>query len=107
MEDLFEPKKLALLLPANGSEIRLVSYDIAYREVDDLYVDADFYDPIPNLRAWLGDAFNERFMLSFHVYHRSRGKQDQITRTLSNLIILDRKVDILSTIPCLQFQPLF
>ena len=81
VDELREPKRVALLLPADGTEIRLVSYDIAYREADDLCVDADFYDPIPYLRPWLGDAFNERLMLTFHVYHRSRGKQDPITRT--------------------------
>lgn len=81
MENLSEPKAVALLLPADGSEISLVNYDIVYREDDDLYAEGDFYDPIPDLRPWLGNAFKERFMLTFHVDRQARGNRDPITRT--------------------------
>lgn len=43
-------KAKALLLPANGSEIKLVSYAIIERGDEDGNIKADFYDPIPDLR---------------------------------------------------------
>ena len=62
-------KAKALLLLADGSEIKLVSYSVKERGDEDGNEDrrADFYDRIPDLRPWLGDAFQQRAMATFYV----------------------------------------
>lgn len=72
----------ALLLPADGSKIRIVDYDIKERDEGDV-VDsgmADFYDPIPNLKPWFRDAYQERAMACFHVDTKTRRYCDPINR---------------------------
>ncbi|TVY12488.1 hypothetical protein LARI1_G009637, partial [Lachnellula arida] len=41
---------------------------------------ADFYDPIPDLISWFGDAYQERAMTAFHVDIRRRKNCDPIGR---------------------------
>ena len=64
-DHLVKPKILALLLPEDRSEARLVGYDLKDREDGDQNMNADFYDPVPDLRPWLGDSFHERRMATF------------------------------------------
>ena len=61
-----EPKGVALVQAADGSEIRLAGNNSLDREVNNLCANADFYDPIPDLWASLGDAFQTGLMLSFY-----------------------------------------
>lgn len=72
----------ALLLPADGSKIRTVNYNIKEKDDEDV-VDsgmADFYDPIPDLRSWFEEAYQDRAMTAFHVDERSSKNCDPIGR---------------------------
>jgi hypothetical protein len=72
----------ALLLPADGSEIRLLSYDIKERNDEDV-VDsgmAEFYDPIPDLKPWFMDTYQERAMATFYIDTARREYCDPIAR---------------------------
>jgi hypothetical protein len=74
-------KAKALLLPANGSEVKLVGYNVMERENGDGNANADFYDPIPDLRPWLSDAFQERVMVTFYIDVKEQYNYDTVTRT--------------------------
>lgn len=65
MNDL-APKPLALRIPADGSTAQLIRFDIKQRSADDGGY-GDFFDEIPDLRPWYGDAFLERRFSIFHV----------------------------------------
>jgi hypothetical protein len=52
-------------LPADGTTVRLVSYDTKQRDDRDGMV--DFGNYLPDLRPWLGDAFAERDFANFYV----------------------------------------
>ncbi|KAH6662690.1 hypothetical protein B0J14DRAFT_610245 [Halenospora varia] len=72
----------ALLLPADGTSIRIVDFDIKEKDDEDV-VDsgmADFYDPIPDLKSWFSDAYQDRAMTAFHVDMRTRKICDPIGR---------------------------
>ncbi|TAQ84306.1 hypothetical protein B7494_g7367 [Chlorociboria aeruginascens] len=72
----------ALLLPADGSKIRIVNYNIKEKDDQDV-VDsgmADFYDPIPDLKSWFGNAYQDRAMTAFHVDVKRRKNCDPIGR---------------------------
>ena len=59
----------ALLLPADGSDVRIVCFIIKEKDDGDI-VDsgmADFFDPIPALKAWFGDEHQQRAMAAFYV----------------------------------------
>jgi hypothetical protein len=56
---------LALRIPADGSDAQLVSVDIKDRPQDD--GNADFFDNVPDLSPWLGDAFKQRRVADFYV----------------------------------------
>ena len=58
-------KTLALRIPADGSEAQLVSVNIKPRPHDD--GNADFFDNVPDLSPWLGDAFKQRRASDFYV----------------------------------------
>ena len=76
-------KAKALLLPADGSMVRLVTYQIKYRSNDDDFVDsrlAEFFDPVPDLKPWLGDAYRERALATFFVDTQRRSYHDPVTR---------------------------
>jgi hypothetical protein len=73
----------ALLLPADGSEVRLVSYNIIKERDDNDMVDnglADFYDPIPDLKTWLKGAYQQRAMAAFYVDMKRSDHIDPIAR---------------------------
>ncbi|KFY69204.1 hypothetical protein V496_00435 [Pseudogymnoascus sp. VKM F-4515 (FW-2607)] len=55
----------ALIFPADGTTVRLVSYSIKQKSKGDGSV--DFYDYLPDLRPWLETAFPERDFAKFHV----------------------------------------
>ncbi len=74
-----KPKVLALLLPADRSEVKLVSYDCMDREDGDRNMNAEFYDPIPDLRPWLGNCFHERRMATFYVDTKEQCLRDPVT----------------------------
>jgi hypothetical protein len=74
-------KAKALLLPADGSEIKLVNYSTMERGDGDGNSKADFYDPVPNLRPWLGDTFQERSMATFYIDVEEQRNCDPVTRT--------------------------
>ncbi|KAF8850644.1 hypothetical protein BDZ45DRAFT_751513 [Acephala macrosclerotiorum] len=57
--------RVALLFPADGTSVRLVSYIVKQRSEGDGSV--DFYDYLPDLRPWLGSAFPERDFADFHI----------------------------------------
>jgi hypothetical protein len=73
-------KAKALLLPADGSAIKLVKYSTMERGDGDGNLKADFYDPVPNLRPWLGDAFQERSMATFYIDVAEQRNCDPVTR---------------------------
>jgi len=58
-------QRSALIFPADGTSVRLVSYSIKQRSEGDGSV--DFYDYLPDLRPWLEPAFLERDFADFHV----------------------------------------
>jgi len=58
-------KTVALRIPADGSGAQLVSVNIKARPHDD--GNADFFDNVPDLSPWLGDAFKQRRVSDFHV----------------------------------------
>lgn len=58
-------QRSALIFPADGTSIRLVSYSIKQKSEGDGSV--DFYDYLPDLRPWLEPAFLERDFADFHV----------------------------------------
>lgn len=49
----------ALLLPADGSAIKIVTYRIEERDDEDMADSgmAEFFDPIPDLKAWYGNGY--------------------------------------------------
>lgn len=63
-------KSKALLLPADGSQARLVCYGLKQRSDEDTAT--DFYEDIPDLRPWLGDAFPERDFTNFYVHSKEQ-----------------------------------
>lgn len=67
-------KSMALLFPADGTEVRLVSYDI--KQSDDGDGTVDFGDYLPDLRPWLGDAFPERDFANFYVDSKEQRNPD-------------------------------
>lgn len=74
----------ALILPADGSDIRIVTYEIEDRDDEDM-VDsgmAEFFDPIPKLKAWFGDGHQQRAMAAFYVDTTERDYHDPIARSL-------------------------
>lgn len=71
-------KIIALLLPADGSEVKLVDYNLMNREDGDRNINADFYNPVPDLRPWLGDSFNERRMATFYVDVKAQQHRDPV-----------------------------
>lgn len=76
----------ALLLPADGSKISIIAYDIKEKDEEDVVTSgmADFYDPIPDLQSWFGDAYQERAMTAFHIDRRRRNNCDPIGRAFIN-----------------------
>lgn len=82
-----EPQKAkALLLPADGTDIRFVDFDTKEKDDEDFVESgmADFYDPIPDLKSWFRDAYQDRAMTAFHVDTRRRKSCDPIGRALIN-----------------------
>jgi hypothetical protein len=72
----------ALLLPADGSPIKVVNCSIKERDDEDM-VDsgmAEFFDPIPNLKPWFGDEYQHRAMAAFHVATKESNYADPIAR---------------------------
>jgi hypothetical protein len=77
-------KAKALLLPADGSEIRLVSYNIIVEKSDEDVVDngmAEFFDPIPDLKPWLVREYKQRAMTIFCVDSRRRQHHDPVAKS--------------------------
>jgi len=62
-------QRYALVLPADGSPVRLMPYSIKERSAENGSV--DFYDYLPDLRPWLEPAFLERDLIDFHVDNTS------------------------------------
>lgn len=60
-------KTIALRIPADGSDAQLVSVNIRPRPHDD--GNADFFDNVPDLSPWLGDAYKQRRVSDFYVKH--------------------------------------
>lgn len=58
-------QRKALIFPADGTTVRLVSYSIKQRSKGDGLV--DFYEYLPDLTPWLESAFPERDFANFHV----------------------------------------
>jgi hypothetical protein len=58
-------QRSALIFPADGTSVRLVSYSIKQKSEGDDSV--DFYDYLPDLRPWLEPAFLERDFVDFQV----------------------------------------
>lgn len=58
-------QRQAIVLPADGTLVRLVPYNIKQRSDGDGSV--DFYEHIPDLRPWLEPAFPERDFVDFQV----------------------------------------
>jgi hypothetical protein len=56
---------IAVRIPADGSDAQLVSVNIKPRPHDD--GNADFFDDVPDLTPWLGDAFKQRRVSDFYV----------------------------------------
>ncbi|CZR69587.1 uncharacterized protein PAC_19487 [Phialocephala subalpina] len=75
-------KAKALLLPADGSGVRLVSYNIKERDDNDMVDNglAEFYDPIPDLKTWLDGGYQQRAIASFHVDIKENNNTDPIAR---------------------------
>lgn len=74
-------KETALLLPYDGSSIKIVSCDIKERADEDVNDwAAEFYDRIPDLRPWLGNAFQHRRMADFYVDSKERNDHDHVNR---------------------------
>ncbi|KAJ9137728.1 hypothetical protein NKR23_g8963 [Pleurostoma richardsiae] len=70
----------ALLFPADGTAIRLVKYDTKQREEGDGTV--DFYEHLPDLRPWFGEAFPERDFADFYVDSKEqRGSYGALVRS--------------------------
>jgi BTB/POZ domain-containing protein KCTD9 len=67
-------KSVALLFPADGTAVRLVSYDIKQRADED--GTTDFYEYLPDLRPWLREAFSERNFTNFYVDSREQRNPD-------------------------------
>lgn len=70
-------KAKALLLPTDGSGVRLVSYNIKRRDDNDMVDNglAEFYDRIPDLKTWLDGGYQQRAMASFHVGIKENNKR--------------------------------
>lgn len=78
-----EPRTVqALLLPADGSPIRIVSCSIRERDDGDMVDNcmAEFYDPIPDLKSWFGNEYQQRAMALFHVDTKENGTVDSTAR---------------------------
>ena len=56
---------VALLLPADGTAVSLVSYDTKQSDDNDGIVDFGSY--LPDLRPWLGVAFAKQDFVTFYV----------------------------------------
>lgn len=72
----------ALLLPADGSPIRIVNCSIR-ETVDGDRVDsgmAEFYDPIPDIKPWFGNEYQQRAMAAFYVDTKEDSNADLIAR---------------------------
>jgi hypothetical protein len=85
MASLPTPKDAkALLLPADGSEVKLIRYDIIRERDDNDMVDsglAEFYNPIPDLKTWLNGAYQQRAMAVFYVDVKKRDDIDPVARS--------------------------
>jgi hypothetical protein len=60
----------ALLLPADGSEVKLIRYNIIEERDHNDMVDsglAEFYNPLPVLKTWLNGTYQQRAMAVFIV----------------------------------------
>jgi hypothetical protein len=63
-----EEQHIGLLLPADGSETRLMTYRLMKRDSDgELNLDAEYFDPIPDLRPWFDTASRERAFATFEI----------------------------------------
>ena len=72
----------ALLLPADGSHVQIVSFNIKEKDDDDM-VDsgmAEYFDPIPELKAWFGDGYQQRAMAVLYIDATERDYYDPIAR---------------------------
>ena len=54
----------ALLLPADGSSVRLVNYSLIHPEAEENNPEA-FQEELPGLRPWFGNSFRERAIYDF------------------------------------------
>ena len=73
----------ALLLSANGSDVRIVNFNVKEKDDGDI-VDsgmAEFFDPIPELKAWFGDEYQRRAMAIFYVDTAKRDYYDPVARS--------------------------
>ena len=70
----------ALLLPAAGAGVGLVSYKLIERDYGDQNMNAEFYDPVPDLRPWMGHSFKERLMEPFYVDAQAQNHCDPVNR---------------------------
>lgn len=57
---------LALRIPADGSAVQLIRFNVKQRNDDD-GGHGEFFDEIPDLRQWYGNAFLERRFSDFYI----------------------------------------
>ena len=61
-------KPLAMRIPAAGTSVLLIHLNIKQRNADD-GGHGEFFDEIPDLEPWYGDAFPERRVSDFYLHY--------------------------------------